>query len=138
MLTEMGQEDAIGSAGRRARAFLPALALVLLAAWPLCAETVTLPVAASAAGVGGVPFVSDVRVFNTSYTDVLTVTAVYRFNGATRVFELAAREAKAFDDIGVSLFEASGSVGAVEFTSSGGAGNLVVSSQLRSDRKSVV
>jgi len=132
MLTEMGREDAIGSAGRRARAFLPALALVLLAARPLCAETVTLPVAASAAGVGGVPFVSDVRVFNTSYTDVLTVTAVYRFNGATRVFELAAREAKAFDDIGVSLFGASGSVGAVEFTSSGGAESLVVSSQLRS------
>jgi len=93
---------------------------------------VTLPVAASVAGVGGVPFVSDVRVFNTSYTDVLTVTAVYRFNGATRVFQLAAREAKAFDDIGVSLFGAAGSVGAVEFTSSGGGGSLVVSSQLRS------
>jgi hypothetical protein len=128
----MRRKDAIGSAGRRARAFLPALALVLLAARPLCAETVTLPVAASATGVGGVPFVSDVRVFNTSYTDVLTVTAVYRFNGATRVFELAAREARAFDDIGVSLFGASGSVGAVEFTSSGGAESLVVSSQLRS------
>lgn len=78
------------------------------------------------------PFVSDVRVFNTSYTDALTVTAVYRFNGATRVFELAAREAKAFDDVGVSLFGAPGSVGAVEFSSPAEAGTLVVSSQLRS------
>src|SRR6266511_2291306 len=132
MLTEMRRGNVVGSAGRRARAFPPALALLLLAAGPLSAETVTLPVAASVAGVGGVPFVSDVRVFNTSYTDVLTVTAVYRFNGATRVFQLAAREAKAFDDIGVSLFGAAGSVGAVEFTSSGGGGSLVVSSQLRS------
>ena len=79
-------------------------ALSLLSVSALSAETVTLPVAASVTGAGGVPFVSDVRVFNTSYTDVLTVTAVYRFNGATRVFQLAAREAKAFDDIGVSLF----------------------------------
>ena len=92
----------------------------------------TLPVAASVTGAGGVPFVSDVRVFNTSYTDTLTVTAVYRFNGATRVFDLAAREAKAFDDIGVSLFGAPGSVGAVEFSSPAEAGTLVVSSQLRS------
>ncbi len=109
-----------------------ALSLLSLSARPLSAETVTLPVAASVTGVGGVPFVSDVRVFNTSYTDVLTVTAVYRFNGATRVFQLAAREAKAFDDIGVSLFGAPGSVGAVEFASSGGGESLVVSSQLRS------
>jgi hypothetical protein len=98
----------------------------------LPAETVTLPVVASATGVGGVPFVSDVRLFNTSYTDALTVTAVYRFNGETRVFALAAREARAFDDIGVSLFESPGSVGAVEFTGDGEAGSLVVSSQLRS------
>jgi hypothetical protein len=79
-----------------------------------------------------VPFVSDVRVFNTSYTDVLTVTAVYRFNGATRTFALAAREAKSFDDICVSLFGSPGSLGAVEFTSAAQEGTLVVSSQLRS------
>src|SRR5436309_11681015 len=103
------------------RALLGALLLALFVR-PLLAETVTLPVAASTTGVGGVPFVSDVRVFNTSYTDVLTVTAVYRFNGTTRVFQLAAREAKAFDDIGVSLFQAPGSLGAVEFTTSGAAG----------------
>jgi hypothetical protein len=111
---------------------LPGLLLLALAACPVAAETLTLPVAASATGVGGVPFVSDVRVFNTSYTDTLTVTAVYRFNGATRQFLLAAREARAFDDIGVSLFGAPGSVGAVEFMSAGEAGSLVVTSQLRS------
>ena len=98
----------------------------------LLAETVTLPVAASATGKGGVPFVSDVRVFNTSYTDVLNVTAVYRFNGSTQVFQLAPREARGFDDICVSLFAAPQSLGAVEFTTDGAAGQLVVTSQLRS------
>ena len=114
------------------KAFLPA-ALLIAGACPLIgAETVTLPVAASVTGVGGVPFVSDVRVFNTSYTDVLNVTAVYRFNGQTAQFQLAAREAKAFDDVCVSLFSTPGSLGAVEFSSAGAAGSLVVSSQLRS------
>ncbi|HEV8119052.1 MAG TPA: hypothetical protein VGQ32_11025 [Thermoanaerobaculia bacterium] len=98
----------------------------------LFAETVTLPVAASVSGSGGVPFVSDVRVFNTSYTDVVAVTAVYRFNGATQTFQLAPREAKAFDDIAVSLFAAPGSLGAIEFTSPASQGTIVVSSQLRS------
>src|SRR5262249_61146679 len=60
------------------------------------------------------------------------VTAVYRFNGATETFQLAAREARAFDDICVSLFGAPGSLGAIEFTSAGQDGTLVVSSQLRS------
>src|SRR5512144_1433221 len=99
---------------------------------PAHAETVTLPVAASVTGSGGVPFVSDVRVFNTSYTDVLVVTAVFRFNGATQSFQLAPREAKAFDDICVSLFGTPNSLGAVEFTSPAAQGTLVVSSQLRS------
>jgi hypothetical protein len=98
----------------------------------LLPETVTLPVAASVTGAGGVPFVSDVRVFNTSYTEVLTVTAVYRFNGQTAQFQLGAREGKGFDDICVSLFSSPGSLGAVEFTTAGAAGTLVVSSQLRS------
>jgi hypothetical protein len=98
----------------------------------LSAETVTLPVAASVTGSGGVPFVSDARVFNTSYTDVLTVTAVYRFNGTTQSFQLAPREAKAFDDICVSLFATPNSLGAVEFMSPAEQGTLVVSSQLRS------
>jgi heme/copper-type cytochrome/quinol oxidase subunit 2 len=93
---------------------------------------VTLPVAASVLGAGGVPFVSDVRVFNTSYTDVLTVTAVFRFGGQQQTFPLAPREAKAFDDICVSLFGTPNSLGAIEFTSAAAAGSLVVTSQLRS------
>jgi hypothetical protein len=113
------------------RLYLLGALLFGISAGPLLAETVTLPVAASVSGVGGVPFVSDVRVFNTSYTDVLSVTAVYRFNGTTRVFDLAPREAKAFDDICGSLFGSPGSLGAVEFTASS-SGALVVSSQLRS------
>ena len=117
---------------RSIRLALPVLAFLLLAAVPLRAETVTLPTVASVAGAGGVPFVSDVRVFNTSYSDVLTVTAVYRFNGATQTFQLAPREAKAFDDIAVSLFASPGSLGAVEFTSAAAQGTLVVASQLRS------
>ncbi|HKF43595.1 MAG TPA: hypothetical protein VKG01_10880 [Thermoanaerobaculia bacterium] len=111
--------------------FSAGVSLALLAG-AVRAETVTLPVAASVTGGGGVPFVSDVRVFNTSYTDVLAVTAVYRFNGATQTFQLAAREARAFDDICVSLFSTSNSLGAVEFTSPAAQGTLVVSSQLRS------
>jgi len=106
--------------------------LLFLAARILSAETVTLPVAASATGQGGVPFVSDVRVFNTSYTDVLSVTAVYRFNGSTQVFQLAPREARGFDDICVSLFSTPQSLGAVEFSFNGSSDELVVTSQLRS------
>src|SRR5262252_2580186 len=108
-------------------------ALILLGANSLLsADTVTLPAAASATGVGGVPFVSDVRVFNTSYTNAINVTAVYRFNGSTQVFQLAPREARGFDDICVSLFSTPSSLGAVEFTSDQAAGDLVVTSQLRS------
>jgi hypothetical protein len=114
------------------RFLLSTALLVGLSIEGLSAETVTLPVAASVTGSGGVPFVSDVRVFNTSYTDVLAVTAIYRFNGATQSFQLAAREAKAFDDICVTLFATPNSLGAVEFTSPAPQGTLVVSSQLRS------
>jgi hypothetical protein len=96
------------------------------------AETVTLPVAVSAVGRGGIPFVSDVRVFNTSYTDVLTVTAIFRFGGQQSVFQLAPREAKAFDDICAGLFGAPGSLGAVDFVTDGADGQLTVTSQLRS------
>ena len=64
-----GRRDRIGRFLRRAA--------LLGVFWTpmLFAETVTLPVAASVSGSGGVPFVSDVRVFNTSYTDVVAVTA---------------------------------------------------------------
>jgi heme/copper-type cytochrome/quinol oxidase subunit 2 len=95
-------------------------------------ETVTLPVAVSAVGAGGVSFVSDVRVFNTSYSDVLSVTAIYRFGGKQSTFQLAAREAQAFDDICVGLFATPNSLGAIDFITNGQPGQLTVTSQLRS------
>jgi hypothetical protein len=106
--------------------------LLLTSSFSTGAETVTLPVAVSAVGRGGIPFVSDVRVFNTSYTDVLTVTAIFRFGGQQSSFQLGPREAKAFDDICAGLFGAPGSLGAVDFITDGAAGQLTVTSQLRS------
>jgi len=95
------------------------------------ADTVTLPVAAS--GQGLAPFFSDVRVFNTSYTASVTVTATYRFGSQpAKTFTVSPREAKSFDDICVSLFATPNSLGAVEFTSSAAAGTIVVTSRLYS------
>src|SRR5215831_3923056 len=110
------------------------LLLALLSISPVLrgADTVTLPVAVSTVGRGGVPFVSDVRVFNTSYTDVLTVTAIFRSGNQQRTFQLAAREARAFDDICASLFGATGSLSAIDFLHDGPPGALAVTSQLRS------
>ena len=56
------------------RKLLP-FAVVASAAGMLLGEEVTLPAAASL--VGGAPFFSDVRAFNRSYTEDLTVTARY-------------------------------------------------------------
>jgi hypothetical protein len=108
------------------------LALMILAVLAASAETVTLPVAVSAVGRGGVPFVSDVRVFNTSYSDVLNVTAIFRGGGQQSAFQLSPREARAFDDICANLFGAQGALGAIDFISDGAEGGLVVTSQLRS------
>jgi len=91
------------------------------------AETLTLPAVTSLpVGSAASPFFSDVRVFNTSYTSAVSVTAVYRcFLGtcppaAPQVsFVLAPRESRAFDDIVLATFNASVSGGAVEFTSAG-------------------
>ncbi len=96
----------------------------------------TLPVAASV--VGAAPFFSDVRVFNTSYTDVVDVTATYRCPPGSagcapqpvKTFSLAPREARAFDNICVSLFHVPNSLGAVEFASS--STGLLVTSRLYS------
>src|SRR5690242_12669282 len=49
---------------------------IWIAAAASSAETLYLPAAASVVGVS--PFYSDVRAFNTSYTDTLTVAATYR------------------------------------------------------------
>ena len=107
---------------------IPAAALaLLLSPPPLLSETLTLPAVTSLpVGAAASPFFSDVRVFNTSYTASVTVTAVYRcFLGTCPAtapqinFTLAARESRAFDDMIASAFNAPSSAGAVELTSSG-------------------
>src|ERR1700737_2468626 len=114
------------------RALLAGALLSTLTATGLVADTVTLPAAASVQGQGA-PFFSDVRVFNTSYTASVAVTAVYRSGSQpVKTFTLAPREAKSFDDICVSLFATPNSLGAVEFTSSAPAGTIVVTSRLYS------
>jgi hypothetical protein len=110
-------------------------ACALAAAVPLSAETIYLTAASSVVGLA--PFYSDVRLFNTSYANSLTVTADYRcFIGAcapsVQTLTLAPRESRAFDDICVSLFSQPDTAGAVEFTHGGTEGDLVVSSRLYS------
>jgi plastocyanin len=102
------------------------------------AEDLTLPAAASI--VGGAPFFSDVRAFNTSYTDNLDVTARYRCFlpagcTATNVqiqFELAPRESRAFNDMVAVAFASPDTAGGVEFEHSGSGDQLVVTSRLYS------
>jgi plastocyanin len=102
----------------------------------LGAEELTLPAAASI--VGAAPFFSDVRAFNTSYTDSLDVTMTYRcFLGcgaaATPVtFTLAPRQSQAFNDIVVSQFNSPNTAGGIEFEFSGADEQLVVTSRLYS------
>ena len=102
-------------------------------------DVVTLPAAASIQG--GNPFFSDVRVFNTSYTASLDVTATYRCFIATvacpgtapvMTFTLAPRESKAFDDMvaAASGFDAHDTAGGIEFEFSGPEDQLVVTSRL--------
>ncbi len=119
------------------RKFLVAL-FAVLACGSLRAEEVTLPAAASI--VGGAPFFSDVRAFNTSYTASLTVQARYRCfipspcnpaNPSVQ-FTLDPRESKAFDDMVVSQFNAPNSAGGIEFEYTGDSDQLVVTSRLYS------
>jgi len=101
-------------------------------------EEVTLPAAASI--VGGAPFFSDVRAFNTSYAEDLTVSARYRCfipsscsaSTDSVQFTLTPRESRAFNDIVVSLFNAPDTAGGIEFEHTGGAQQLVVTSRLYS------
>ena len=91
------------------------------------AETLTVPAVTSLpVGAAASPFFSDVRVFNTSYTASVGVTAVYRcFLGGCPAsppqvtFTLAPRESRAFDDMIQSAFNAPSTAGGVEFTSAG-------------------
>lgn len=108
-----------------------AAVFTLLVAAPVAvrAETLTIPAVASLpAGSAASPFFSDVRVFNTSYTAAVNVTAVYRcFLGACpatapqAAFTLMPRESRAIDDMVSSAFNAPSSAGAVELTSEGNA-----------------
>jgi plastocyanin len=96
----------------------------------------TLPAAASF--VGGAPFFSDVRAFNTSYTDSLDVTATYHCfipspctAGTPSVtFTLAPRESHAFDDMVLNTFNAPDTAGGIEFGYAGDQEQLVVTSRL--------
>ena len=91
------------------------------------AETLTLPAVTSLpVGASASPFFSDVRVFNTSYSSSVSVTAVYRCYIGTcpsvppqATFTLAPRESQAFDDMVAATFNAPSSAGAAEFTSAG-------------------
>ncbi len=118
-----------------------ALAVLWLTAGALRAasgdQTVVLTSAASIVGVS--PFYSDVRIFNTSYTDGLSVTATYRCflgscptAGSPFVVTLSPRESIAFDDICVAVFGAPDSAGGVEFSYVGEPEQLVVTSRLYS------
>jgi hypothetical protein len=103
--------------------------LVLASKALLTAETLTVPAVASLpVGSAGSPFFSDVRVFNTSYTSLVSVTAVYRCfaifpscpgTAPQMSFVVGPRESVAFDDMILSRFNAPATGGAVEFTSSG-------------------
>ena len=89
--------------------------------------------------VGGAPFFSDVRAFNTSYTASLNVTATYRcFLGPcpatapTSTFTLAPRQSRSFNDMVATTFSAPNTAGGVEFEFSGASDQLVVTSRLYS------
>jgi hypothetical protein len=111
----------------RPSAFLCFASALLSVPSVLVAVTVTLPAVTSLpVGAAASPFFSDVRVFNTSYTSAVSVTAVYRcFLGACpgtapqRTFTLSPRVSMAFDDMISSEFNAPSTAGAVEFTSLG-------------------
>ncbi len=96
----------------------------------------TLPAADSF--VGGAPFFSDVRAFNTSYSESLDVTATYHCfipspcaAGTPSVtFTLAPRESHAFDDMVLNTFNAPDTAGGIEFGYAGTQDQLVVTSRL--------
>jgi len=113
------------------------VAIGTLAAAAASATTVTLPAAASIQGIA--PFFSDVRLFNTSYTDTVTVTATYYcFLGACPGtppqvnIDLAPRDSQAFNDIVATTFTQPNTAGGVEFTFTGDPDLIVVTSRLYS------
>ncbi len=119
-------------------------ALLLVAGLVFCgvllgAESVTVVLPNAASLVGVAPFFSDVRVFNTSYTDTVTVTATYRCfigpcpSSAPQVpLALSPRQSLALDDICVTTFSAPNTGGGVEFSFVGEPEQVVVTSRLYS------
>ncbi len=121
--------------------WLGALVVALATVSPLAAaDTAQRLVLTSAASVQGLaPFYSDVRVFNTSYTDPVTVRATYRCyiptcpGSAVPVdLVLSPRESRALDDIVANTFGAVNSAGGVEFDWVGDSEQVVVTSRLYS------
>jgi plastocyanin len=118
------------------RKTLLAVLFVFIAAF-LHAEKVTLPAAASIVGLN--PFFSDVRVFNTSYSTSLNVTASYHCfiacpGGAAPqiAIALAPRQSRAYDDMVAQAFGSPNTAGGIEFDFSGAQDQLVVTSRLYS------
>ena len=108
----------------------------VLAAVSSFGRTLTLPAVANV--FGQALFQTDVRVFNPSYTATITVTAKYHYcQGGTcnhekdETITVSPREAKAFNDIAVSLFALANTQGAIEFETD--AADLVVTSRLYSN-----
>jgi len=119
------------------RRVLLSLLLLLFLLATAGATTIVMPNAASI--VGAAPFFSDVRVFNTSYSDGVDVMATYRcFLGACPagapqfLISLSPRQSMALNDICVSAFGAPNSAGGVEFDYTGESGQVVVTSRLYS------
>jgi PKD repeat protein len=93
-----------------------------------------ITVTAVASVQGQALFLSDVRVFNPSYADTISVTASYHCvpctSVAVRTFTIGPRLAVSYNDIAVSLFNLPNTQGAVRFETS--AANLMVTSRLYS------
>jgi plastocyanin len=126
---------------RKVFGILAAVSVLAFLASPLRAAdgpvTIVMPNAASI--VGAAPFFSDVRVFNTSYSDGVDVMATYRcFLGvcpATApqfLISLSPRQSMALNDICISAFGAPNSAGGVEFDYTGESEQVVVTSRLYS------
>jgi CHRD domain len=101
-----------------------------------------IPVAGRVTGAQGQTFVTDVRIFNPSYTS--TVTALVEFlpagsggnatSGASRAVTIAPRGTAALDDVtGAAFLNISGVIGALRVTS---ASELVVTSRIYADFRS--
>jgi hypothetical protein len=108
-----------------------------LAASAAGAATITIPAAASIQGIS--PFFSDVRVFNTSYTSAVNITATYYcFLGACPgtapqiTIALASRDSQAFNDIVANAFASPNSAGGIELTFDGDPNTIIVTSRLYS------